>query len=302
MSILQGIHSEFGTHIATTIAIAVGLVFLMAGARGANRIIAMLCRGKSWKMLRGLIFVFVLGYVAFAAVLNLEIQIPLEAVSAALFLAGGIFVWLVVRNSLETVNDILKVRSLEMMVNTDPLTGLDNRRSLDARLEQELERSRRYDRPCSALMFDVDHFKRINDTRGHDFGDHVLRELGKILKDFHRSTDIVARYGGEEFVAVLAETTESGAVLAAERLRQAIESHRFYPDAPEQAEDGDASPGAVTVSIGVVEYSPVLDSCTSDLIRRADQALYVAKRNGRNQVIVHGENIARVGETTAQVA
>lgn len=290
METLREILADSHMSIAATVLIAGGLVFLITGALSACKMLEAGHQGRSWKVMVGLIFAFIVGYIVFAWALNSGIEIPLEQISAGLFLAGGIFVWLVIRNARATVNDILRVRALEAMANTDPLTGLGNRRFLDANLEHELERCKRYNRPCSLILFDVDHFKTCNDTRGHDFGDHVLVELGRIMRTFHRSTDIAARFGGEEFVLVLSETGEDGAVYAAERLRGIIEEHDFGCETL-----GDGERVSVTVSLGVAQYSPETDTCIGDLVRRADKALYVAKENGRNQVIVDHSDATYIG-------
>lgn len=157
---------------------------------------------------------------------------------------------------------------------TDGLTGLYNRRYFQQMIDIEFARSKRYCSDLSIALFDIDHFKRVNDTYGHQFGDKVLAEISKIIQNFLRKTDYVARYGGEEFIAVLPETDLTSAMIPMERLRQAIESHSF--------KYGNESI-KVTVSIGISAVTPdiLLDD---ELIKRADQALYLAKQNGRNRV------------------
>lgn len=285
---------------AATLTVAAGLVFLVAGAKGACRMAYVLRKGRSWKILSGLIFVFIAGYALFSFALNSHVEIPLEYVALAILLTGSVFVWFVVKNAERTLAKMIKLKNLETMVNTDPLTGLSNRRFLDSRLDEELERCRRYERPCSVIMLDLDHFKRINDTHGHEAGDTVLSELGDILKIHFRNNDVVARYGGEEFVMVLVETTELEAVNAAERLRSEIEAHSFSIC----GKDGVSRKCLpVTASIGVAGYSITRDSGPSDLIRRADRAMYTAKKGGRNRVIVDQSTVAYVGEQmTPQLA
>jgi two-component system cell cycle response regulator len=167
-------------------------------------------------------------------------------------------------------------RRLEALATTDPLTRVLNRRALLDRLTSEVDRARRYDSSLALLLFDIDHFKQINDTAGHLAGDSVLRQLGALLEDAMRKVDIVARYGGEEFVAILPETSSEGAVVFAERLRERISNHSF-----------DIGAGRIvrlTVSIGIATFPSSGVASTEDLIARADEALYRAKAAGRNQV------------------
>jgi len=164
-----------------------------------------------------------------------------------------------------------------MLAITDPLTLTLNRRALVDRLDEEMERARRYGLVLTLLMVDLDHFKRVNDTHGHLVGDEVLREVSMIIQREVRTVDIVARYGGEEFVVVLPETAEEGAVAFAERLRQRIAEHRI---AGEEGEDA----LSLTVSIGVATFPSSSIETTDDLISHADDALYRAKAEGRNKV------------------
>lgn len=164
---------------------------------------------------------------------------------------------------------------LEVLAHTDPLTQVLNRRALTVRLASEMERARRYDSVITFLMIDLDHFKRVNDTKGHLVGDDVLREIAALLSESIRSVDLVARFGGEEFVVVLPETGLQGATIFAERTRERIENTQFV-----------TAHGGVrlTVSIGVANFpAPDVDS-VDDLFARADEALYRAKAAGRNKV------------------
>jgi two-component system cell cycle response regulator len=167
-------------------------------------------------------------------------------------------------------------RRLEELATTDPLTKILNRRALVDRLNSEVDRARRFGSSFSLLLFDVDHFKQINDTAGHLAGDMVLRQLGGILEDAVRKVDIVARYGGEEFVLILPQTAPEGGVIFAERLRERIASTPFQV--------GGAAPVHLTVSIGIASFPSPRVASTEDLFARADEALYRAKSGGRNQV------------------
>ena len=155
---------------------------------------------------------------------------------------------------------------------TDELTKLANRRALAQRFLQEMQRARRHHYSIAFMMVDIDHFKQVNDTYGHLNGDAVLAELAQILVTGARESDVCARYGGEEFALILHETTESGARVLAERIRAKVAAATF--------------PGGLklTISIGVAATDEA--ALFTQLIDRADQALYAAKQGGRNQVRV----------------
>lgn len=163
----------------------------------------------------------------------------------------------------------------------DGLTGVYVHRHFQLVLAKEIEKARRYGRPLSLLVLDVDHFKQFNDTYGHQVGDVVLAQLAGIIKHALRVPDIVARYGGEEFVVILPETTLDGARTFAERLRLLVENHVVQSR---------AGPLKVTISIGVASHGAEDTSTKEDLIKQADAALYRAKAEGRNRVTFHGNN------------
>jgi diguanylate cyclase (GGDEF)-like protein len=158
----------------------------------------------------------------------------------------------------------------------DALTDIYNRRYLLEFLARELVRSGRYNRPLSLLVFDLDHFKVINDTLGHLGGDFILRELTARLRPLVRTDELLARYGGEEFAVVLPEATGAGAVAVAERLRQEVGGSPFVYD-------GVAVP--VTISVGVATTAGDEGMTPAGLLDLADQKLYEAKRRGRNRVV-----------------
>ncbi|MBZ2169589.1 diguanylate cyclase [Marinobacter sp. F4216] len=179
---------------------------------------------------------------------------------------------------LELANERLRTISL-----TDGLTQLANRRQFDEQLTEEWGRAVRHGQPVSLLLLDVDHFKSINDRYGHPVGDDCLITVAAICaSEIKRSGDLLARYGGEEFSVLLPSTTEEGAVQVAERLREAIEMATVRP----LSEDDVVI--ALTASLGVATMVPVRDESPDELIRRADVALYAAKRDGRNRVMSHG--------------
>lgn len=156
---------------------------------------------------------------------------------------------------------------------TDALTGVLNRHALYQVLSQEVERAIRYRRPFSIILFDIDEFKLINDTFGHLEGDKVLKELSKLVSSLMRKTDFIGRWGGEEFLLVLPETSTEAAQALAERFRLKIEETHFMDSY------------FIAASFGVSTY--VADVSLHDLLEAADVALYQAKNNGRNQVVVN---------------
>jgi diguanylate cyclase (GGDEF)-like protein len=171
---------------------------------------------------------------------------------------------------------VAAIKRAQALATTDPLTRLLNRRALLERLSREVDRAKRYESMLTLLLLDIDHFKRINDERGHLVGDGVLRQIGALVEASVRTVDIAARYGGEEFVLLLPETSQDGGIIFAERLRESIERYPFDPTSEE--------PLHLTASIGVATFpSPRVES-TEDLFARADEALYRAKSSGRNQV------------------
>jgi len=159
---------------------------------------------------------------------------------------------------------------------TDELTGLNNYRYLQQRLDEEIERAKRYRKDISFIMIDADDFKRFNDTNGHIAGDEALAEIGSVLRSVVREVDVVCRYGGEEFSVVLPETDAAGAFVAAEKLREAIATHRFANAEGERTE-------VLSVSVGIATY-PIHAQDKESLLRCADDALYHAKRHGKNRV------------------
>lgn len=161
---------------------------------------------------------------------------------------------------------------------TDELTGLFNRRMFNYLMEREINRSRRYTRPFSLVMIDIDHFKKINDTWGHPAGDAILRELGALMRENFRKLDVPVRYGGEEFACLLPETPLEEAIQVAERFRIVVEQNAFR-------HGRQRIPVTVSLGVAAVGGGPNADTMTAeDLLRFADRALYQAKQNGRNRI------------------
>ena len=165
---------------------------------------------------------------------------------------------------------------------TDGLTGISNRPNMDKALLNEFERSMRYNAPLSVVLLDVDHFKDVNDTYGHQKGDEILVAIASLLKKVCRANDIAARYGGEEFLMILPQSNAQGAFKIAERVREEMMKMSFT---------GNESKFGVTTSGGVAELNRDFMGNTDHLVAVADQALYEAKNGGRNKTIIgHAEN------------
>ena len=182
-----------------------------------------------------------------------------------------------VQLKIKTLQDSLKKSNQALMElsNTDPLTHLSNRRFLMKTLEKELQRCERSQKPMALIMVDVDHFKPVNDTYGHQQGDVVLQTLADQMKAHLRDYDLAARFGGEEFALVLPETALAEAVQVAERLRVAISELRIPTDHDEIR---------LNISLGVATYPHPKVRTVDNLILEADRALYNAKEKGRNRV------------------
>lgn len=173
------------------------------------------------------------------------------------------------------------LKRLEEQATTDGMTGLFNKRTLIIEGERRIKVAQRFKKPLSMLVCDIDHFKKVNDTYGHDVGDVVIKGLGEVLRRIKRDTDIVGRFGGEEFVIVCEQTDEEGSRLLAERVRRELESTTF------QTELG---PLSVTCSVGVAPF-PIAGQDWASLFKATDEALYASKKNGRNQVTVWRPNL-----------
>ena len=176
-----------------------------------------------------------------------------------------------VSTSRDITQQVNMVKKLETLATIDSLTGIYNRYKINEAIDEEIQRAKRYSEPFALLMFDIDHFKKINDTYGHDVGDIVLQELSRLILDSIRESDKFGRWGGEEFMLLSPSTDKEHLLLFAEKLRKLIEDHNF------------TKVGKITVSIGVSIFHEG-DNKTS-FLKRVDDALYEAKAAGRNKVI-----------------
>jgi diguanylate cyclase (GGDEF)-like protein len=166
---------------------------------------------------------------------------------------------------------------LDRLGRTDGLTGLYNRRAWEHHLQTEFKRFPRSGKACTLVMFDIDHFKRVNDTYGHQAGDEVIRITSALLQETKREMDIAGRYGGEEFCVILLDTDSQGGVIFAERLRKAVEATRVNYDGQEIR---------FCISLGVAEIGREL-SHHSIWLEQADKALYQSKEGGRNRTTLY---------------
>ena len=183
---------------------------------------------------------------------------------------------------------LFKMKSLysevEFLSITDGLTGLYNRRHFESNAEREFLRAKRYKNSLSLAILDIDFFKRVNDTYGHQYGDYVLKEVSNLLKDSFRKTDMIYRYGGEELTIIMPETSLENAVIPVERLRKKIAEHEFlFNDIKIN----------LTVSVGISTMQDDFKD-VKELVECADKALYNAKQTGRNKVVIYNEQFSNV--------
>ena len=194
------------------------------------------------------------------------------AVFLVLALLTGV-IWCLARRLVKKLDRLQ--RRYTALISTDELTRLRNRRYVMRRLEEECERADRLGAPLSILLIDLDHFKQVNDTFGHPFGDQALRQSATRMKETLRRYDVLGRIGGEEFLVISPGAPLEGAAILGERIRRQVESLRIL--------DGDRE-SSVTVSIGVTSFSAEAKS-PDILMRKADALLYRAKEQGRNRVV-----------------
>ncbi len=175
--------------------------------------------------------------------------------------------------SKEKIFEIGKLmQELEKVATTDKLTNIYNRVKFENILHYEIKRTKRYDNPLSLIMFDIDNFKKINDTLGHIVGDNILYNLATLIKTLIRESDILARWGGDEFVILSPSTDVKGAEKLGEKIRKRVSKYNFGIDR------------AVTISLGITQYRAGEDEVS--FIKRIDKLLYMAKQNGKNTIIV----------------
>ncbi|MEN4010428.1 MAG: GGDEF domain-containing protein [Chloroflexota bacterium] len=222
---------------------------------------------------RNLAAFFCLGFVVLTALIggwrfwNIPDALVLEFIRLEIRIAAiGLLLYIFARAKDDLHRTMVEANRIHKLAHTDTLTLLPNRRGLTDTLEERL----RQDVPAAVILVDIDYFKRINDTFGHDSGDLILREVGECLHFQLRASDVIGRWGGEEFLIIASEEDAQRASQLAQRLRETVEAHEFSLSIP------------VTASFGVTIHAP--GDTLKSLLQRADQALYRAKNGGRNRV------------------
>ncbi len=234
-----------------------------------------LIRRTKHLMWMNMLFFVLLVIMTLFAMGDLDVEDAIFVLLFGMFMAGGgqlLFSRFFMNNAREEV--IVTYEKIKESIYIDELTGIYNRRAGMTRLHEEFTRSRRAGASMSVAVVDIDNFKSINDTYGHQVGDQVIRTVAQIIRDELRESDIVFRYGGEEFVIILAEMDERRSLYPLDRLRE-----RLSRETINCGRHGIVS----TISIGVAHVHPS-DETVEEVIHRADAALYSAKRNGRNRV------------------
>lgn len=266
----------FSLIVFKSIPILLGAVALIFGARNIRKIIFLMNSHDVrvyWNFLYAAVYFFVVSYFSYIIFEHDNIS---EIVSVVFFF-GGIFVWLISKLFLLTTEDIKRISKLEKESITDPLMNIYNRRYLDLRLEQELSRSKRNESNLSIILIDLDHFKNINDTYGHQVGDLVLRKFADILRSIKRTSDVLIRYGGEEILIIAPDSDLEDAVILCERISETLKHQKIQPHLTKTLDI------KISASIGISQYSSDQDDMDS-LIKRADLALYKAKSSGRDKI------------------
>ena len=238
-----------------------------------------------WKVLRGFILFFLVGYLAYLFLFVSDHGAPRILVSS-IFFSGACFVLLVCMLAHGTIRDIQRIVTVETENITDHLMDIFNRRYLDRRVEEEFSRAKRYGYPFSLILIDIDRFKEINDTYGHPIGDLVLKQIGALLKNDIRSTDLLGRYGGEEAMILLPHTGLAGAKILAERLRKKVDINPF----PADSSVPPRTSLHCTISGGIAAATQEIRSARQ-LVERADTALSRAKKAGKNRTAVFGQGM-----------
>lgn len=186
------------------------------------------------------------------------------------------------------LKNLLKIKDLKDSINnissTDELTGLHNRRFLLERLESEMSRAKRYHSNVSCILFDIDHFKVVNDMYGYEWGDVLLKKIAEMLSNLGRKEDVITRYGDEEFMVLLPDTNEENAFAFAERFRRDVEKMSFVP-----AGEDERHPVKISGGIASFPYMNNVDENANSIIRYAEHALYNAKKRGKNKVVLFSQ-------------
>jgi diguanylate cyclase (GGDEF)-like protein len=260
---------------------AAALVIIVLALPSARNLIAELPEGRmrgQWLLLAALLALSAIGLAAYLALFWGRHQSLTDLLAPLLFLCGSVFALTSARTALATVINVRRMPALERADVTDALTGLHSRQYFDSRMREELMRAERHGLAVSVMLLDIDKFASINDAYGHDVGDQVLTEIGRIMSSSIRESDSLVRYGGEEMAVLATHTPFADALVVAERLRREIEV-----GARKALRDAQGARRAITVSVGVAGC----DAGTKpgeDLFKLAEQALARAKQEGGNHV------------------
>lgn len=263
--------------------VCVGAAVLVAALPPTRRLIAELPEGPMrvrWRRLAGMMLFLLLGYLAYVALFWDRHQVLADLLVPVMFVCSAAFVWLAARLSLGTVVNVRRMSTLDRENVTDALSGLDSRHYLDRRMREEMMRAERHGLAVSVMLLDIDDFASINATYGHEVGDQVLTEIGRILSGGVRESDVLVRYGGEEVAVVATHTPPDAALAVAERLRRDVEV-----GARKALREAQGARRAITVSIGVAGREAGAKA-GGDLFALAEQALRRAKGEGRNRVVL----------------
>lgn len=263
--------------------VCVGAAVLVAALPPTRRLIAELPEGPmrvQWRRLAGMMLFLLLGYLTYVALFWDRHRVLADLLAPAVFVCSAAFVWLAARLSLGTVVNVRRMSTLDRENVTDALSGLDSRHYLDRRMREEMMRAERHGLAVSVMLLDIDDFASINATYGHEVGDQVLTEIGRILSGGVRESDVLVRYGGEEVAVVATHTAPDAALAVAERLRRDVEV-----GARKALREAQGARRAITVSIGVAGREAGAQA-GGDLFALAEQGLRRAKSEGRNRVVL----------------
>lgn len=263
--------------------VLIGAAALSAALYPAFRIIRRLPKGPTqryWLVLIAFIFIFIGGYIVYYVEKTGNKLTDTEFLVPSVFLGGAIFVMIILLLSLQSIEVLKKIQTLEKENITDSLTGIYNRRCFDRRIHEEFAKAKRYGFPLSLILFDIDNFKVINDRYGHNTGDKVLKKVGAVLLCCTREVDIPVRYGGDEIAVITPNSTLEETLVLAERITELLREDSIVF----RERDGREITISCSASVGVASLDDTMKS-TEDLIHAADIRMYEAKKAGRNRII-----------------
>jgi diguanylate cyclase (GGDEF)-like protein len=275
--------------------IGIGVIVLIATMHRTQRLISLLEEKRPWASIRNLLGFFAVGYLVYLVFMLKAQPFNRDLIIGEMLLLCAVLMFLVVRYASGTIRDIMRLDEFEQLLNTDPLTGLFNRRAIIYLMSQEFRKAQQFGFPLSLAMMELDQFEEFTTVYGRDAGDLVLHETGKMLKDGLRQIDLIGRYGDEEFLCVLPTTAAEGALITGARIRTKIRAVRFIEEGGrlelDQRPDQFRDALEVTASIGVVTVTAEMEN-PHQAIDAACVALKTARQKGRNRVAAFGETDA----------